>query len=201
MGCIIGGPPAPAARRPRRPRPRGPRRARRTLAGAGGGSVSRTRDGPTGVDTACRVSICTFLASIRPLIEGYARLDPALQHRDDRGQRHLEGLDAAVRAVAAGGGDAVRDLDRLDPVHHRPAQRVGQPDADLEVAGVGGVVAEQHQVVGAAPARRAPRPRPRSRAPRRPGRTDGSASTSTAAVAADRRAPRAAARRRRPGRG
>ncbi len=50
---------------------------------------------------------------------------------------------------AMGHGDPVEDLDVADPGGHRAAERVGQPDPDLEVAGVGGVVAEQHEVVRA----------------------------------------------------
>ena len=55
----------------------------------------------------------------------------------------------AERALGAGHGDPVDDLDVADPGGHRAAERVGQPDPDLEVAGVGGVVAEQHEVVRA----------------------------------------------------
>ena len=127
-----------------------------------------------------------------------ARLDAALQHGHHGGQRHRVGLDA-VDAVAARGGDAVGDLHRAHAVDHRAAQLVGEPDADLEVAGVGGVVAQQDQVVGVAlglvglddrgdfavPRRRArSRPcRPRPAPPRR----------------SRRRARRAAARPPRPG--
>ena len=52
----------------------------------------------------------------------------------------------STRAVTS----AVGDRDHLGAVDDRTAELVGEPDADLEVAAVGGVVAEQHQVVGGA---------------------------------------------------
>ena len=84
-----------------------------------------------------------------PALErGVARLDAALQDGRHHRGRHRVGL-RSVRTVHMGRDDRVGDLERRDAVDHGQPERVGEPDADLEVAGVGGVVAEQHQVVAA----------------------------------------------------
>ena len=123
------------------------------------------------------------LLGLHPAGEGrVARLDAALQHRDDRGQRDREGLRALGPVAAAVTTPSATSTVR-DAVDDRPAERVGEPDPDLEVAAVGGVVAEQHQVVAPSRPPRGPRRPRRSRGPRRPGRTrPASASTSVAAV-------------------
>ena len=155
-----------------------------TLLGAGGGSSSLTRWGRAGsADGVAPRSRPSWPASGRG--RWVARLDAALEDRDDGGQRDPVGL-VAVGTVAARGRDAVGDGDRRDAVDDRPAQLVGEPDADLEVAAVGGVVAEQHQVVRAPGALVVASPRRRSRGRRRPGRTSAaSATTWVAAVQPD----------------
>ncbi len=178
----IIGPAPPASRRGRRRRGAASAPSPRicTSLGCGGGSEQPDPPGP-GRLRGRRALLDLDLLGLHPAGDRrVARLDAALEHGDDRGQRHLVGL-VAVGAVAAGDHRAVLDRRPGDAVDDRPAELVGQPDADLEVAGVGGVVAEQHQVVR----RRASwsRTTRRSRARRRPGRSaTASASTWVAAV-------------------
>ncbi len=118
----------------------------RTSDGVGGGSSSRTRPGPTGARRGLTL-LDRDLLGLHPTRDGgVARLDAALEDGDDRGQRHPVGL-VPVGSGSVGGDRPIGDRDLGDPVDHRPAELVGEPDADLEVAAVGGVVAEQHQVV------------------------------------------------------
>ena len=121
--------------------------------GLGQASAALGRCPPRGADGS-RVSTSTFLAFIRPVIGRVARLHPALQHADHRRQRDLVGLGAqrsvagAVRTRPPSG--ASRTSTVLHAGHDRAPELVGEPDRHLEVAGVGGVVAEQDQVVGTA---------------------------------------------------
>src|SRR5438093_1671591 len=72
-----------------------------------------------------------------------ALLDP-----EDRREGEVERLPAAARRLAPREHLAavVAEPDLLDPVDHRPPERHGDPHADLVIAGVGNLVAEQEQV-------------------------------------------------------
>ena len=74
-----------------------------------------------------------------------ARRHAALGDRDDGRRGQLEDL-VALRAGAACGDGVAVDRDIRDAGEDRPLERVREPDTDLEVAGVGGVGAHQHQV-------------------------------------------------------
>ena len=83
-----------------------------------------------------------------PLVGSWVpRLDAALEHRDHGRQGDPEVL-VALGAVAAR-DDRPSSTSTMARVDDGPAELVGEPDPDLEVAAVGGVVAEQDQVVAA----------------------------------------------------
>jgi hypothetical protein len=69
----------------------------------------------------------------------------ALLHRHDRRQRHLVDVPPAGDVLFAS-QPSVLDRDRLQPDDARPAERVRDAEPDLEVPGVGRLVAEDDQV-------------------------------------------------------
>ena len=89
--------------------------------------------------------ICALREASRPFIVGYlGRLMPSL---DAEGAGGLQLVHLVARiGLAASHDAALGDIDALDAVHDRAAERIRHPDADLEVAAVGGFVAEQDEV-------------------------------------------------------
>src|SRR5699024_3535800 len=78
---------------------------------------------------------------------GVARVDPALLDGDDG--RQIEGEDLGSGRSDPAGFEAVGTRrERLDVRQHRIPEVVGQSNADLEVAGIGRVIAQQHEVEG-----------------------------------------------------